>query len=301
MAPLVFVVIVNYNGREHINDCLESLQKVDYPNFKVVISDNGSTDGSVELIKGKYPFVKIIENGTNLGYGKGNNVGIKYALEHGADYVFLLNLDTIVEPDFLTRLVDTCQADPSIGVCGPKVMNFPSQKVIQSLGGTYKLWKGIPRRIGKDEADRGQYKEPSEVDWIHGCAMMIKREVFEKIGLFDERFFLFYEETDFCCQAAKNGFKIVAVPQSVIYHKYRVSTGFLNRLFVYYYTRNALLCMRKNALWYNWLTFPFFFIFYQCAGFFYLTMRRGGKSTSMLFWGIIDFLRGNFGKREGLW
>jgi len=300
MEPLVFVVIVNFNGKEHILDCLESLQKVTYPNFRIVVSDNGSIDGSVELIKEKYPSVKIIENGANLGYGKGNNVGIKYALEHSADYVLLLNLDTIVKSDFLTKLVETFRSYPTIGICGPKVMNFPRQKVIQSIGGTYKPWKGIPRRNVKDEEDHGQYREPKEVDWISGSAIMIKREVFERIGLLDERFFLFYEETDFCCQAAKNNFKIVAVPQSVIFHKYRVSTGFLNRLFVYYYTRNALLCMKKNAKWYNWLTFLFFFLFYQCGGFFYLTMKQGGKSTSMIFCGIYDFLRGNFGKRESL-
>jgi len=130
MTPLVFIIVLNWNGKDDTLECLGSLQQLDYPNFETVVVDNGSTDGSEDVIRSAFPSVNFIQTGRNLGYAGGNNVGIKHALSHGADYVWLLNNDTTVDPNALTALVETAQADPKIAVVGSKIFYYDQPDVI---------------------------------------------------------------------------------------------------------------------------------------------------------------------------
>jgi|UniRef100_A0A7V3RFT8 GT2 family glycosyltransferase len=280
----VAVVILNWNGWKDTIECLESLQQVTYPPFQILVVDNGSTDDSVKKIlmwarsrfKGYSTFLKyniqsklIEENGgigeekslviirskENLGYAGGNNIGIRYALKHKADYVLILNNDTVVAPDFFEQLLKVALTEENIGILGPKSYFYSEPNVIQSCGCKMNLWTGRGKLIGNCEVDYGQYNRIMEVDWVSGAAMLIKNEVFRKVGLLDEAFYLCYEENDFCHRARRSGFTILAVPQAKIWHK-AVRTS-IKPIMEYYLVRNRLLFMKKNAP-----IMRFFFFFY---------------------------------------
>jgi GT2 family glycosyltransferase len=247
--PKVFIVILNWNGLQDTLQCLESVYKLDYPDFRVSVVDNGSTDDSVEVIKNKYPLAKVILNGDNLGYGGGNNVGIRHALANGAQYVWLLNNDTTIEADALLKMVVEAEKNPDIGIAGSKIYYFGSQKKIWFAGASIDWKNGCSNHIGMDETDTGQYDHVKHVDRITGCSMLVRKSVCESVGLFDEAYFLYVEEVDWCVRARKAGFKIVFVPSSVVYHKASVSVmkiGVWDKVFSYYNTRNFLYLIKNS-------------------------------------------------------
>ncbi len=259
----VFIVILNWNGGKDTLECLDSLLHcyitVKQNRIEIVVVDNGSTDGSVEELKNKNTEINnkfaIIENKKNLGFAEGNNVGIKYALENGADYIFLLNNDTLANQNLVDKLLEAMENDKSIGIAGPKIYFAPGYefhkdryknedkgKVLWYAGGIID-WKNIyASHKGVDEVDHGQHDELSETDFVTGCAMMLKREVFERIGLFDKRYFLYWEDNDFCQRAKRAGFKVVYVPQASMWHKNASSSDKPgSTTHQYYQTRNRLL------------------------------------------------------------
>lgn len=245
-APLIVTVILNTNRRDDTLACLRSLQQNGYPNHRVVVLDNASSDGSVEAICAEFPGVRVISLERNLGYAGNNNVGIDAALEMGADWVFVLNEDTLLDPACLENLIAAAQADPAAGVIGPLVYHFDEPKVIQSAGGSLdRRWRS--RHLGQNEADQGQYTQARRVDWISGCAILVRSEVIERVGGLDERFFYYWEETDWCRRAAEAGWAILLAPQAKLWHKgvqrnYQPSPNV-----TYYATRNRLLFLRKHA------------------------------------------------------
>ena len=177
-----------------------------------------STDGSVDAVRSAFPGVRIIELDRNLGYPGNNNVGIRAAVESGADWVFVLNEDTVLAPDCVAQLVEEGQRDPRIGVVGPMVYHHDEPDVIQSAGGGFtRFWQEFHR--GQNEPDRGQFREPSPVQWISGCAILVRRGVIETAGLLDERFFIYWDETEWCVRAGKAGWRIVHVPAAKVWHK----------------------------------------------------------------------------------
>lgn len=218
-SPQVCVIILNWNGKEDTLHCLRSLQEVDYPRYQVVVVDNASDDGSPEAIRAAFPAVELIVNESNLGFSAGNNEGIQYALQSGADYVLLLNNDTQVDRMVLTALVRTCEADPAVGLASPKVFYFDRPHVIYYAGARRGWLPLLPRLIGVEEEDRGQYEQLEEVDYIWGQAMLIKREVIESVGLLDPRFFMYYEDADYCLRAKRAGYKVVYVPTALVWHQ----------------------------------------------------------------------------------
>ncbi len=260
VAPQVFIIVLNWNNYQDIKECLDSLRKITYPNHEIIVVDNGSIDNSGEKLEQEFPQYTFIRNDSNLGFAEGNNVGIRYALKRGADYVLLLNNDTVVDPGFLESLVGIAETDGQIGVVGPIIYFYDKPQVIQSIGARMNFWKGSHPIIGIREVDRGQYDKPMEVDYVSGAALLVKRRVIEDIGLLDADYFLYGEEVDWCYRAAKAGYKIVAVPESKIWHKVSSSTGGTKSpLFAYYLTRNRILFMRKHARIYHWVTFLLFF------------------------------------------
>jgi len=261
MLPKVFIIVLNWNNWPDTLECLESLKNNDYPNYQVVIIDNGSK----EKLKIKNEKLKIIYNKENLGFAGGNNVGIKYVLEKGADYVLLLNNDTIVSQDFLSKLVEVGEKDKRFGLLGPKIYFYeqaiigrdaPKGRVAPSgrfwFAGGQVNWlynKGTMR--GYNEIDRGQYDLPpvQETDYITGCCLLAKKEVIEKIGLMPEDYFLYYEDTDWSLKARRAGYKCIFVPQARIWHKGSKSSLEGSSSYIYYHIRNGLILAQRYAPW----------------------------------------------------
>lgn len=216
----VFIIILSFNGSNDLIECLGSLVKgekgLEWLKINILVVDNKSNDGSVDKVRGfigKHDLkkrVKIIENKKNLGFAAGNNVGIKYALRKGADSVLLLNQDTLVQKNFLEGLMKN-----GADIVAPVIRSKRGSDWIYDYGGRVNWWLGRPTHLEKRKLVEGS----GSIDYVSGCAMLVKRQVFKKIGFLDERFFLYFEDADFCLRAAKAGFKIAVEPRSVITHK----------------------------------------------------------------------------------
>ncbi|MCA9932735.1 MAG: glycosyltransferase family 2 protein [Anaerolineales bacterium] len=241
----VTTIILNTNRREDTLACLASLAENDYADHDIIVLDNASSDGSVEAIRAQFTAVRVIELTDNKGYAGNNNVGIEAALAAGADWVFVLNEDTILAPDCISQMMATAQADPQIGIVGPMVYHHNEPDVIQSAGGQMSRYLEATH-IAENEPDQGQFPAPRAVDWISGCAILVRRAVIKQIGMLDERFFYYWEETEWCLRAQRAGWRIMHVPQAKLWHKgvqrdYRPSPNV-----TYYATRNRLLALQKH-------------------------------------------------------
>lgn len=252
-APLVVTVILNTNRREDTLACLASLRQATYPNHRSLVLDNASQDGSVEAIKAAFPEVELLHLRDNRGYAGNNNVGIEAALGLGAEWVFVLNEDMVLAPNVLSHLVAAGTQRPEAGIVGPLVYHFDEPEIIQSAGGLMDAqWQSFHR--GQNEPDRGQYATVQPVDWISGCALLVRREVIEQVGKLDERYFYYWEETEWCLRARKHGWQVLFVPAAHAWHKgvqrdYRPGPNV-----TYYATRNRLLTMAKHrAPWGAWV------------------------------------------------
>jgi GT2 family glycosyltransferase len=215
----VSIIILNWNSYEVTLHCLLSLRKIDYPNFEVVLVDNGSVDGSPERLLASAPEIRLIKNVTNLGFAGGCNVGIRDALRRGTDYLLLLNNDTIVAPDFLSQLVHVTESDEKIGAASPKVLFFDHPDRLNYGGGEHRRWRLFPKVFGLRQLDDGRYDKIREVSFLTGCAFLIKAEVVRKIGVLEEIYFHFYEDIEWSLRVLKAGYKDMYVPSSVVWHK----------------------------------------------------------------------------------
>lgn len=252
----VAIIILNYNGKEVLSECLESVRKLRGDCHPVVV-DNASTDRSAEVVETKFSEVTLVKNATNLGFAEGNNVGIRLALQKGFEAVMLLNNDTKVDPGLVGQLLAA-----HTPLASPKIYFYPGfefhharykdtdrGKVIWYAGGSIdwdNVW-GVHR--GVDEVDRGQYDRADELEFATGCCLLIRREVFDQIGLFDPRYFLYYEDLDFCVRARRAGLTIRYTPAAILWHKNAQSSASGGSLQKYYFTRNRLLFGMRYASW----------------------------------------------------
>lgn len=292
--PLVWIVLLNYKGCQDTIECIESLEQITYPNYRIIVVDNDSKDGSEETLRNKFPQHIIIQSGDNLGFSGGNNVGIKYALENRADYILLLNNDTLVEPNFLEPLVEESEKDKSIGIAAGKINYYYDKNIIWAAGGYISEIKGCGYHYGINQEDLGQYDIRQEVSFLTGCIQLIKREVLEKVGLYDEDYFLYMEDVDYCCRVKKTGFKLMYVPKSKIYHKVSASTGENSPLMLYYMNRNRLLFIRKNyKVFLNNMLFYIFFFLSRI-----INVRVYKQNTRFIIRGIKDYYKGHWGKQD---
>lgn len=275
----VAVVILNYRVRDLTVKCIKSVLKSDYKNIEVIVVDNASFDGIAEEIK-KYKDVIFIQSEKNLGYTGGNNLGIKKALDNQADYVFILNPDTTITKDTIDILLARAEQYKA-DIVGPKIY-FEDSKKIWYAGGIFDTNNVLGSHKGVDEPDTKKYDKDEETDYVTGAAMLVRKHVFEKIGLFDERYFLYYEDSDFCFRAKQAGFKIMYIFQSVVYHKNAQSTGLGTPLQDYYITRNRMLFASK------FLSLRTRFALLREA-----VRNLSSKPRRKAFF---DFLLGNFGK-----
>ena len=218
--PLVYVVVLNWNSRDDAIECVGSLMNLDYPKYELLVVDNDSSDGSVESLKASFPDLEIIINKTNLGACEGRNVGIRYALEKGADYVALLDNDTVVDQNLLTELVKAGEAEPQAGMLVPKVYDYWDKQKIHSAGSrACRFPPGRIKIIGLGKQDSAIYGQQRKIDYATGCALLVKKEVFRQIGLFDPAFFYGLEEYDFSKRVREGGYEIIYVPDGHVWHK----------------------------------------------------------------------------------
>jgi len=248
MIPRVMLIVLNWNGLADTLECLDSLMHLDYPAYEVVVVDNGSTDGSVEVISDRFPGVTLIENNENLGYAEGNNRGISYALKAGADYVLVLNNDTVLCQDLLTHLVRVAEADSRVGAVGPKIYYHMQPHRIWFAGGMIDWQRGFTVNLGADEDDAGQFEEVKSVDFLAGCALLIRRETWEDVGPFDSRYFMYWEETDWCTRVRRAGYDLLFVPQAKMWHKVSTIAQSQSSRVLYYMTRNRFFFFYKHVI-----------------------------------------------------
>lgn len=245
--PLVFIIVLNWNSKDDTLECLKSLDHLNYPNYRVLVVDNGSTDGTEEAVRSSFPPVTVIQTGRNLGYAGGNNVGIKLALSQGADYVWLLNNDTVVDTKSLTALIEVAEADPSIAFVGSKIYFYEKPNVIWCVGGTIDLAAGARTdHPGIGQEDLGQFDRNVDVGYVTGCSLLARKNVISTLGLLPEEYFLYFEETDWNIAAQRKGFRTVMAPTSHVWHKYEEAGDYRKR-FLYYSFRNRIHIVRKYA------------------------------------------------------
>jgi hypothetical protein len=250
VIPTLGIVVVNYNGLADTRRCLISLASLTKTKSFVVVVDNASSDASASILAGEFPSAAVIRSPINGGWAGGNNVGIRAALSAGADFVLLLNNDTVVGRDLGTRLLDAATAYPEYGILGPVIRDLDSPHDIQTEGCAFNV-PGLPgffNRVRVPLAPDGEIAV-TEVDIVNGCCMMVSAAAFRKVGLIDERFFLIHEESDFCLRARRAGFRCGVIHEALVWHKGSQTfarSGF--RVQRYYDTRNlALLLLKQRA------------------------------------------------------
>jgi GT2 family glycosyltransferase len=255
LKPLVSVIIVNWNGLRHLQDCLDSLKVQSFKDFEVVLVDNGSTDESVDFMRESYAWVKLVLLEENTGFASGNNRGLENAL---GDYIVTLNNDTCAEPDWLEKLVEVANAHPSAGMVGSRICSFYDHDIIDSIG------MGICR----DGMSRGRYRNKrwsdlhlpavEEILFPSACVALYRRAMIDEVGFFDDDFFAYAEDSDLGLRGRLAGWEAVLATQAVVYHKYSQSSGSLSPLKVYLVERNHYWVALKNFPSSHLLTLPLF-------------------------------------------
>jgi GT2 family glycosyltransferase len=258
MEPTVFVVVLNWNLKADLAECLSSLEGITYQNAQVVVVDNASTDRSAEMVRARFPAAHLIVNEWNLGFAGGNNVGLGYALAQGAQYIFLLNNDTLIAPDMLSRLVDVLEAEPSLGIVGPKILYYGTTDRVWYLGHRRSRWLPVPRRVRSPQEECPVEPSWFEVDYVSGCGMLIRHDVLQRVGLLDERMFMHYEDADFCRRAQQAGYRLACVPRARMWHKVSQSSYHEAPAVRHAKARNRVLFYRRHPHGpHPWLTATF--------------------------------------------
>ncbi|MCS6842037.1 MAG: glycosyltransferase family 2 protein [Roseiflexaceae bacterium] len=240
--PEVAVIIVNWNAGRRTVDCLRQLAQQTHQQLTVFVVDNGSDDQSVELIKREAPTVHVIALPYNLGFAAGVNRALVHALSRNARYVLLLNNDTIIPPDLIERLVAHMEQEPCIGIATPKIYKTGHEKQLWGIGGRMRYAWLTVESMG--QSDRGQF-DHYDFDFVFGAVMFINRAVFEAIGGLDERYFMYYEDIDFCLRARAAGFRIAVFPDIHVMHEGGASTRAYDHLREYYHIRSRLIFFRR--------------------------------------------------------
>lgn len=233
--PLVACVIVNWNGWRDTIACLDALRPIDYERLLVIVVDNGSSDDSVVRIRTAHPAIHLFESGRNLGFSGGNNLGIQQAMRHEVEYVWLLNNDTQPACGSLRQLVQAAEADVRLGAVG-SVLHYASdpQKVQAWGGGRINLWNGYSSHA------TAPLKAGASLDFLTAASMLVRRRALEEVGLMDDRFFLYWEDTELCFRLRQNGWRLGVAPGAVVLHKVNASTNHETGLIDRYFTASAM-------------------------------------------------------------
>lgn len=241
MPRLVYILSLNWNNWKDTSDCLVSLKGLNHANWKVIVIDNGSTDASVARIRERFPEVEVLELGENLGYAKGNNAGIRLALERGAEYVWLLNNDTTVDPNALRAMVEKAEEDPKIGAVGSAIYFASAPERLQVWGGgRVNFWLGASWHFLQPVADK-------KVQFLTGASILLRRSVLESFGLLDEGFFMYWEDGDYCFRLRKAGLRLAVASESKVFHKGSASFESGSTAKDAYFTQSSQRFFQKHA------------------------------------------------------
>ena len=242
----VATIVLNWNNAADTAECLRSLEQCDAQQTVIVV-DNGSTDGSGPTIRQQFPDITVLETGRNLGYAGGNNVGIRHALKEGADYLCILNNDVTVAADFLLPLVQILDEQSDAGIATPLVLEMANARRVWALGLAIEPRTGtVERRHANEHISDLHVTQPVEVDIASGTAMLVRREVYEDVGFMDEAYYLYFEEAHWCKQVRQAGYRILAAPSSMVWHKVSGTLGQASPLTDYYMLRNQLRFIALN-------------------------------------------------------
>lgn len=291
----VGVVLLNWNQETETAECLESLCATEGTSLRIILVDNGSSSSSVNRLEAQFPSVEIIRLPENQGFAMGNNVGIEKALQEGVSHILLLNNDTLVHPAFLSPLLDGLDAQ-DVGVVGPKIYHHPDTDYLWFAGGRIDWKTGRQWHQGANEPDRGQWDVPHEVDYITACCLLAPTDVFRSVGKLDERYFIYFEETDWNLRAQRQGYRRWYIPEARIWHKVSRAMKEGSPISDYYYARNRLLLFKSHApsrykarliLLYTLRSLR-----YACT----LRSRGSKANATAIARGICDFYLSRFGK-----
>jgi GT2 family glycosyltransferase len=296
-APHVAIVILTWNGKEDVLHCLSTLPRIRYANWSATVIDNASTDGTAEAVRAAFPEQPLLVMEKNLGFCGGNNRGIQNALARGADYVLLLNNDTELHPELLTELVNVAQSAPRIGAVGTKNILMDNHRVVWGAYGELRYDRDLVRLIGSRQPDGPEYSCVKDVDWVIGNGVLMSRAALEAVGGFDERFFGYHEDVDWCERTRKAGFRIVYNGRAVIYHRgFGAARPSAKMPFpvLYFLGRNSIMFARKHATTAQMCKFVFLF-FTGVAWWMIGGIWRGERIKSYL-WLVRGFADGVVGR-----
>lgn len=267
--PLVYIIIINYNGYKDTIECVKSLENIKYKNYKIIILDNDSKDGSEENLRKVLLGHTIIQTGKNLGFAGANNLGIKYAIDNRADYILLLNNDTIVDDDFLDYLIEGFGVSQDIGMVGGKIYYYDEPDKVWYAGGEFDELRAKGKHYTVDS--NSKYKM---VEFITGCMQLISVEALRKVGYMNEKFFLYFEDVDYCFRFIKNGYKLMYSSNAKIYHKCGGSANYKSSLSIFYSNRNRYLFINENFKGLRALVMKFIYYFELLIKFIIYTGER---------------------------
>ena len=292
--PFVVAIVLNWNNPSDTLECVTSLRKSLYGNLDIIVVDNGSTDNSVTRVQEEFPGLDVIETGINTGYAGGNNVGIEYALSRGAHYVFLVNNDVTVAPETVSRLVEAAESHRAVGAAGPLVFWREEPASLYAAYGTVNYSEAIVRLKGRNARDIERYSSTTAVDWVLGCAILLTGEVIKNVGKFDEEFFAYHDEVDWCTRARAKGYRILLVPEARVWHKGQSSTGGERYASAkrYFVGRNSVLFAKKHATAWQWGKFLAMFFASLPLAFVRELPRRQARGVFLKLWGFWDGVNG---------
>jgi len=294
--PSVAIIIVNWNSYLHTSACLTSLKQVTYDNFKIIVVDNGSKDGSDHQLEVTFSDIILLRNKENTGFTGGNNTGIAYALKHEYDYLMLLNNDTEVEADFLMQLVNVMENDFSIGAIQPKFYFLNNKDRVWNTGGKIIKSLGWVKTIRNNNKINLSSEVSQETEWITGCGFLTRTSIIKQIGGLNDRFFIYCEDVDWSLRIQSKGYKLHYCPKAIVYHEAGMSNknkvqgkeGYLNPIVHYLNTRNNILLLRKYTPWYYAGSVIAFQSAKYTAIIFYFLARRRFVKIKFLFRGLKD-------------
>ncbi len=272
--PLFSIIILNWNGKKNVIRCLHSLGKITYKPVEIIVVDNNSTDGSPEFVRRKFPDIRLIVNRKNIGYSGGNNVGIRASK---GKYLFILNNDTEVKKNFLQSLVKKCEDDISIGCIQPKLVYATNHNLLNAVGSFFTSTGFLYHYGYRKSSSRAQYNRPMQIYSAKGAAMLLRKSAIAKVGLFDEDFFIYFEETDLCHRLWVGGYTVMYEPMSVVYHWEAVDTHKQMQEFTITYLsfRNRISSFLMNLEWGSaFKILSILGIIYTCLMIYYLIKLR---------------------------
>lgn len=289
--PRVAAIVLNYNGKEVTLKSLESLLAMSYPAFDIVVVDNGSTDGSYETVAETFPQVSQVRVPDNRGISYGMNFGLRWVLERPYDYALILNNDIGVDPAMLTEMVEVAERDPSIGCVGPKAYYFWDRQRIWSVGGNLRFRESVTCERGDGVLDQGQFDRDEEVDYVNGCAMLVRRQALEKTGLWDPTYYLGVEDADWCVRMKQQGFRCYYAHKAKLWHMIAQSTGVYKPGRTFHTGRSTAIFVRRYASFGQRLRF-FFFISLAFPAAWIRELFKGNQAAAVAkLRGIIEGMR----------